>query len=121
MVASLAACSGADKASSYTLPAGATWTKESGKQTTVDTSDNLFTPQFVEVKKGTAVTWDNTGRNRHNVLPNDEGAFTEIPVDKLDPGMTASVTFDEVGEYGYYCSLHGSANKGMFGAIKVVE
>ncbi len=119
-LAAFAGCSGGTT-STFTLPAGAKWTMGSGKDTFVDSSDNVYTPQFVEVKKGAKITWENTGRNRHNVLPNEEGAFTEIPVDKLDPGMKASVTFDEVGEFGYYCSLHGSANKGMFGAIKVVE
>lgn len=60
-------------------------------------------------------------RNRHNVLPDEEGDFKEVQVDELDPGMKASRTFDEVGEFGYYCSLHGTPTKGMFGAIKVVE
>ena len=114
------ACAGGSS-SSFSLPDGATWTKESGKDVTVDTRDNVFVPQFIEVKKGAEVTWDNTGRNRHNVLPDEEGDFKEVQVDELDPGMKASRTFDEVGEFGYYCSLHGTATKGMFGAIKVVE
>ncbi|HNG24622.1 MAG TPA: plastocyanin/azurin family copper-binding protein, partial [Microthrixaceae bacterium] len=65
---------------------------------------------------------DPLGRDAsHNVLPDEEGDFKEVQVDELDPGMKASRTFDEVGEFGYYCSLHGTATKGMFGAIKVVE
>ncbi|HMX07188.1 MAG TPA: plastocyanin/azurin family copper-binding protein [Microthrixaceae bacterium] len=117
----LAVACGGGSSSSFSLPDGATWTKESGNAVTVDTRDNVFVPQFIEVKKGTEVTWDNTGRNRHNVLPDDEGDFESIEVDELDPGEKASRTFDEVGEFGYYCSLHGTATKGMFGAIKVVE
>ena len=54
-LAALAGCSGGTT-SSFTLPAGAKWTKESGKGAVVDTSDNVYTPQFVEVKKGTTVT-----------------------------------------------------------------
>lgn len=50
-LAALAGCSGGTT-SSFTLPAGAKWTKESGKGAVVDTSDNVYTPQFVEVKKG---------------------------------------------------------------------
>ncbi len=119
MALALASCS--SSASSYTLPKGEKWTSEDGKAVTVEARDNVFVTQFIEVKKGTKVTWDNTGRNRHNVLPDDEGDFTEIPADELDPGMSASVTFDKVGEFGYYCSLHGTKNKGMFGAIKVVD
>lgn len=117
----LAACSGGGSSSTYDLPAGETWEKESGKSVTIDARDNIYVPQFIEVKKGTKVTWENTGRNRHNVLPDDEGDFVEIPVDQLDPGMEASRTFEETGEFGYYCSLHGSKTKGMFGAIKVVD
>jgi len=117
----LAVACGGGSSSSFSLPDGATWTKESGNAVTVDTRDNVFVPQFIEVKKGAEVTWDNTGRNRHNVLPDDEGDFESIEVDELDPGEKASRTFDEVGEFGYYCSLHGTPTKGMFGAIKVVE
>ena len=115
----IAACS--SSASSYTLPKGEKWAAESGDDVTVDARDNVYVEQFIEVKKGTTITWENTGRNRHNVLPDDEGDFTEVPADELDPGMKASVTFDKVGEFGYYCSLHGTATKGMFGAIKVVD
>ena len=117
----LAACSGGGSSSTYQLPSGEKWAKESGKAVTIDARDNVFVTQFIEVKKGTKITWENTGRNRHNVLPDDEGDFSDIPVDQLDSGMEASRTFEETGEFGYYCSLHGSKTKGMFGAIKVVD
>lgn len=116
----LAACGGGSS-STYELPSGEKWQPESGSDVVVDARDNIFVPQFIEVKKGTTVTFENTGRNRHNVLPDTEGDFEDIPVDKLDPGMKDSRTFDDVGEFGYYCSLHGTATKGMFGAIKVTE
>lgn len=101
------------------MPAGAKWTKESGTTATVDARDNDFVPQFIEVKKGTKVTFDNSGQNRHNVLAADSGSFEDIQVDQFDPGMSASRTFDKAGTYGYFCSLHGTKNKGMYGAIKV--
>lgn len=116
----LAACGGGSS-STYSLPDGESWQRESGKEVVVESRDNVFVPQFIEVEKGTTVTWDNTGRNRHNVLADDEGDFEDIPVEELEPGTSASRTFDETGEFGYYCSLHGTMTKGMFAAIKVVD
>lgn len=87
----------------------------------VNARDNYFDPKYVEVSKGTAITFINDGRNVHNVLPVAEGAFTQIEADAFDPGKEGQITFDEVGEYPYYCSLHGSRTKGMIGGIKVVE
>jgi plastocyanin len=117
---SISACSGGSS-STYELPAGETWVRQDGDEVLVEARDNVYVPQFIEVKKGTTITWENTGRNRHNVLPDDAGDFADIPVEELEPGMTASRTFDETGEFGYYCSLHGTATRGMFGAIKVVD
>ncbi len=119
-LAVLAACGGGSS-STYELPSGEKWQPESGSDVVVDARDNIFVPQFIEVKKGTTVTWENTGRNRHNVLADDEGDFDDIPVEELEPGTSASRTFEESGEFGYYCSLHGTMTKGMFGAIKVVD
>lgn len=87
----------------------------------VQAKDNVFDGQFIEITKGTTVTFTNDGRNRHNVLPDRADEFTAIETDQFDPGMTGQITFDETGEFRYYCSLHGTPTKGMFGAIKVVD
>lgn len=116
----LVSCSGGSSSSSVELPAGASWKVESGKAVQVEAQDNLFLPQFIQVKKGAKVTFTNTGRNQHNVLASEEGTFTDIQVDEFDPGKSATRTFDKDGEFGFYCSLHGTKNKGMYGAIKVV-
>ena len=87
----------------------------------VKAKDNVFDGQFIEVRKGTTVTFSNDGRNRHNVIPDRADEFTAIETDQFDPGMTGQITFDEAGEFEYYCSLHGTPTKGMFGAIKVVD
>lgn len=87
----------------------------------VQARDNTFLADYIIVKVGTTVTWTNRGRTEHNVLPADEGAFTPIEVADLEPGMSASITFDEPGDYPYYCSLHGTRTKGMVGAVRVVE
>ena len=85
----------------------------------VQARDNNFVPAYIEVKAGTTVTFTNRGRNQHNVLPTTEGAFPSIEVDDLEPGTSQDITFDEPGDYPYYCSLHGTKTKGMVGAIRV--
>jgi plastocyanin len=86
----------------------------------VTARDNTFAPGYIEISVGTTVTFTNRGRNQHNVLPANEGAFEPIEVEDLEPGTSASLTFDEPGDYPYYCSLHGTKTKGMVGAIRVV-
>jgi plastocyanin len=98
------------------------WTDETGKtEVALIARDNTFVAQYVEVSPGTTVTWTNRGRVEHNVLPAEDGAFEGIQVADLEPGESASITFDEPGDYPYYCSLHGSKTKGMVGGIRVVE
>ena len=87
----------------------------------VDAVDNNFKPAYIEIKAGTTVTFTNQGRNQHNVLPVDEGAFEPIDVEEFEPGTSQSITFDDPGDYPYYCSLHGTKTKGMVGAVRVVE
>lgn len=87
----------------------------------VQARDNTFLPAYIEVEAGTTVTFTNRGRNQHNVLPTTEGAFPAIEVEDLEPGTSQDITFDEPGDYPYYCSLHGTKTKGMVGAVRVLE
>jgi len=88
---------------------------------TIDARDNTFEAQYVTVSPGTKVEFDNVGRNPHNVIAVVKGAFEDVPTDELQPGDVAVRTFDEPGEYPYYCSLHGTKNKGMTGRIRVAD
>ena len=81
---------------------------------------NTSQPQFITAEKAPTVPSQNDGRNRHDVVPDKDGAFPEIPTDQFDPGYTGQVTFNKPGVYGYYCSLHGTPTKGMYGVVKVV-
>lgn len=83
--------------------------------------DNSFEPRYVRVSPGTEITFTNEGRNPHNVVPSEEGQFETIPTEDLEPGMSASLTFDEPGTYPYFCSLHGTATRGMVGRVVVEE
>lgn len=104
-----------------------TFEDQTGKpEVAIDAVDNNFEPQYVEVSPGTKVTFRNDGRNSHNVIPIGSGGFDEIATDDFEPGTEVEVTFgqtatfEEPGDYHYYCTLHGTTNKGMIGAIRVV-
>ncbi len=87
----------------------------------VEATDNRFTDQYVEVKAGTTVEFVNDGLNPHNVFPSEDDAFEPIETENFDSGDEGSVTFDETGEFLYYCTLHGTRTKGMVGRVNVVE
>lgn len=87
----------------------------------LDIQDNAFTQRVVVVKAGTEISWTNQGRNEHNVRPSIEGAFEPIStLDLAEKGDSASITFDEPGDFPYFCSLHGTATRGQTGRVIVV-
>jgi plastocyanin len=87
----------------------------------VDAVDNVFKPPYIIVKAGTTVTFRNAGRSNHNVYPVEEGVFEPVATDDFEPDTEATITFDEAGDYPYYCTLHATTTKGMVGAVRVVE
>jgi plastocyanin len=93
----------------------------SSAEVEVQARDNVFAPAYIEVSRGTTITFANDGRNPHNVLPVDDRAFPPIEAEDLQPEDTGTVTFDQPGDYPYYCSLHGTTTRGMVGAVRVVE
>ncbi len=112
----LAACGGSGS-SSVSLD-GKRFEKETGRRAvTVEAVDNSFEPPYVTVSTGTRVTFVNKGRNRHNVISVGDG-FESSGL--LDPDDEFTVTFDDAGDYPYYCSLHGTASSGMTGGVRVV-
>ncbi|MFV0317125.1 MAG: plastocyanin/azurin family copper-binding protein [Microthrixaceae bacterium] len=101
---------------------GKDFADETGSDTVdVEAVDNNFRKPYIEVTKGATVTFTNDGRNVHDVVPVAEGAFPDIPAEDFKPDDAGSVTFDEVGDFAYYCTLHGTKTKGMVGGIRVVE
>ena len=44
----------------------------------VEARDNRFVAPYIEISAGTEVTFANKGRNQHNVLPVEDGAFASI-------------------------------------------
>lgn len=107
--------SGSGAAATTTAVAGEV---QSG-EVAVTAVDNTFNPQAVRVRAGSTVTFTNKGRNEHNVMPVGDTPFT-IETAQFGPRATASFTLSTPGTYHYYCSLHGTPDKGMTGTIEVL-
>jgi plastocyanin len=85
----------------------------------VQALDNRFEAKEITITAGSTVTWTNDGVNVHDVVPAEGTDFGVKPID-FKPDATYSTTFATPGSYAYYCSLHGSATKGMTGTVIVV-
>ena len=81
--------------------------------------DNSFQPEAARVAAGTEVTFNNAGRNDHNVVAEDEGAEWAVDTADFGPGDSSSYTFEEPGTYRFFCSIHGTINAGMPGVLVV--
>jgi plastocyanin len=80
--------------------------------------DFEFSQQTLTIPAGTAVTWVNKGGVKHSAKADDGSFDTTL----LDPGQSATVTFDTPGTFAYYCELHGApGGGGMSAVITVVE
>jgi len=64
--------------------------------------NNSYSPNPSEVKVGEVVTWVNEDSAIHTATSTD-GTFDS---DILRRGQTYNYTFDSVGEYSYFCTLH---------------
>jgi plastocyanin len=70
-----------------------------------------FNPGTIEVVGGTKVVWTNGDPAQHTVTAED-GAFG---LDPIGQGRAFSFTFDEPGEYAYFCAFHPT----MKGRVRV--
>jgi halocyanin-like protein len=74
-----------------------------------------FSPAAIRIETGTSVTWEWTGRgSQHNVV-HEGGDFESALI--AEQGYTFEHTFQDAGEYLYYCTPH--LGYGMKGAIVV--
>lgn len=67
-----------------------------------------FEPQVIGVSPATEVTWTNEDNFPHNVQLLDGSDMTK----DLAIGVSASITFDEPGDYYYECSIHPQQMRG---------
>src|SRR4051812_46212436 len=66
--------------------------------------DNFtFSPATITVTRGTTVTWTNRDDIPHTIVSSDGKTLKSHALDSDDK---YSFTFDTVGQYSYFCSLH---------------
>jgi plastocyanin len=88
-------------------------------------TDDAYDPNPIEVNTGDTVTWVNDDRTPHTATSGSPesgstGVFggTDDSPEIMGPdGDTLSYTFDEAGEFEYYCTLHPN----MVGTVIVTE
>jgi plastocyanin len=104
----------------FVAPAAAeTYTVKMG----ADSGMLKFEPDMLTIKAGDTVKWVNNKLAPHNVVFDsskvDESVATKMSHKSLlfSPGESFESTFNEPGEYAYYCEPHRGA--GMTGKIIV--
>lgn len=115
LAAVLAACSGSGSADPGDQAAGGG--NQPVETSTVDLPKSYrFAPDSISVKAGTTVTWTNSDNFSHSVQFLDGG----LPTDPLQmqPGASATFTFETPGTYRYLCHLHP---QNMRGAVTVTS
>jgi plastocyanin len=73
-----------------------------GGAANVAIQDFAFEPQTVEITAGTTVTWTNDDQAPHTATGLD-GAFD---TGTIEPGQSATHTFDTAGSFDYQCAFH---------------
>ena len=67
--------------------------------------DNRFMPSVNSIDVGVTATWTWGGINPHNVTFDDPG----IGNSNTQTAGTFEKTFNEAGEFTYFCTVHGRA------------
>jgi len=70
-------------------------------------NDRCYIPSQIVIEPGKQITWINEDSAFHSVTSGFYGEPTELfDSGHLDPYQSFSFTFDEIGIYDYYCTLH---------------
>ncbi|HEX6300618.1 MAG TPA: plastocyanin/azurin family copper-binding protein [Acidimicrobiia bacterium] len=104
--------------------AGAGGESIEGQDVVVEMYDNRFQYTEIEIPVGGTVTWVGAGRNPHNAAEANGEWSTETVFGSLEQfeGDEAILTYDEPGEYVFFCTYHGNAKgNGMSGVLIVGE
>ncbi len=96
-------------------PAGPTDGGGPVRTTSVNVVDNRFSPSSNGVDPGATVTWTWGGSNPHNVTFDDPS----IGNSATQAAGSFQQTFDDAGEFTYFCTVHGRAV--MSGRVVVGE
>ena len=80
--------------------------------------ESSYSPNPISIEKGQTITWYNGDTISHTVTSgqdNDNDAGEDFDSNAIIPNQYFSYTFDDSGEYQYYCIYHPS----MVGEVKV--
>jgi plastocyanin len=83
--------------------------------TEVDMQDFAFDPPHIQVSVGDTVTWTQGTDPEAHTATADDGSFDTGVLS--EEGDTGEVTFDDAGEYPYFCEIHPE----MLGQVTVVQ
>jgi plastocyanin/uncharacterized membrane protein YozB (DUF420 family) len=98
--------------------AGAQPVAQGQNELVIPMANFIFNPKEVIIPVGATVIWVNEDGAPHTATADDGKLFKS---DLLSNGQQFKRTFDQIGEFSYYCELHGSAGGvDMAGKIKVV-
>ena len=81
-----------------------------------DTGMLKFDPAEITVKEGDTVKWVNNKMAPHNAVFDSDAVKSHKSL-VFSPGESYETTFNEAGEYSYYCEPHRGA--GMVGKVIV--
>ncbi|GKS60651.1 hypothetical protein YTPLAS21_01090 [Candidatus Nitrosocosmicus sp.] len=73
--------------------------------------DRSYSPNPITIERGQTVTWYNGDTISHSVTSgqgDDEDAGEEFDSKAIIPNQSYSITFEDSGEYPYYCFYHPS-------------
>ena len=79
----------------------------------IDISDNVFSPTATLVSAGVTVEWVNSGDTQHSIVSDPDSPAGEFASGLLDSGESFTQTFDEPGEYYYFCEQHPASMRGV--------
>jgi len=78
-----------------------------GDEVMVSMENFAFVEDRIEISVGTTVTWTNADSTRHTVTSGaDDTADGAFDSDDIEAGGTFSYTFEEAGEFAYFCDIH---------------
>jgi plastocyanin len=77
---------------------------DEGGGNAVTIEDFNFEPETIEIAAGTEVAWANDDDFAHTVTARDDSFASG----DIEAGAGFSQTFDDPGEYEYFCSIHNS-------------
>jgi plastocyanin len=95
----------------------------SGSTFTILTEDTGYTPKCLRIKKGTTIEIQASTTHPLQGIPESSDPIINPIYDTTGDAVTSkTVTFNDTGVFGYYCTVHGNANgEGMAGAVLVID